>query len=177
MTTRTCIVVEIPGYAIARVAELYNRDLMEFVTDLNPVYPLNPHCMDLVEGPPESYQFDEEDVKYSTPDYFDEMLAEGIPFSIFCPGEDSGCESTQHLRFTKTGELNHAHFSDGDATVSLETLNVILEKGEHDDAILASLLRRKVEKLSAWATPLPWANQQSYGKRYMAMKVIKGKRP
>lgn len=99
----------------------------------------------------------------------DLVIKAGIPFDFYWAGGGDFAPGTWHVRFTDKGEMDQLLLIEGDENPSIDALLVLID----DPAALRTSLLNFKEGI----TPLPWDNQEEYGKHYLAKQLITPKEP
>lgn len=116
------------------------------------------------DSEPDLTSFDFEDVNYGTLRFLTKLQDAGIAFdSNWGSGSEYG-PGTHYGRFTSEGEFDSWEISDSSINPNIDELVTLLKHPKK----LREFILEHVEK----TTPLPWDNQEEYGKLYRTKQLI-----
>ena len=122
------------------------------------------------EGGDEDHRDDETsiftfyDVNYGELEFLDELRDAGIAYDSDWSEGDNYSSGTQSCRFTHTGDCIEKVLDGDSQSISLDLLVSL----KHDYIAIVDLIDKRVEE----ADVLSWYNQEIFGSRYRAKKLI-----
>lgn len=129
--------------------------------------------LEIADDPEEDFEEDFEDgtstcqyneVNYGNLAFLEELQKAGIPYDSNWGAGHEYTEGVEHCRYTPEGGIQTKDVYDNELNPDIHKLLEILDDHEK--------LKGYIVKHHEETTPLPWDNQEEYGKRYLAAKLI-----